>query len=122
MFDNNSSSACTDNDRDLLAPGPSRIESILLTSCLPNYVKTAAITSVWERLIDDKEILRLTKTETLETDDPATIERLGIRKKALSGHLGTNLICVLIRLPGASYTVEIDPTTDSIIHWEWQEA
>ena len=122
MFDSNPSSQRSDSDLDLSSPEPSRIESILLNSCLPKYVKTAAISRVCEHLIDEREISRLTEADNLEKDDPAIIERLEIRKKALSAHSGTKLTCVLIRLPGASYTIEIDRTTDSIIHWEWQKS
>ena len=31
------------------------------------------------------------------------------------------LICVFIRLPGVIYTIEIDPGTEEVIHWEWQK-
>ena len=122
MLDSNSSPTHLDNEFDLSAPEPSSIKFILRNPCLPNYLKTAAISHVCERLIDESEISRLTETDKLEKNDPATINRLEIRKKALTEHLGATLTCVLIRLPGVSYTIEIDRTTDSIIHWEWQES
>lgn len=122
MFDSNPLSQRSDSDLDLSSAEPSRIESILLHSCLPEYVRTAAISHVCERLIDAMEISRLTDASKLEKDDAAILERLEIRKKALSAHTGATLTCVLIHLPGTIYTIEIDRTTDSIIHWEWQRS
>ena len=120
MFDSNSSFQQLDSGSILSAPEPLDIGSILLLSNLPKEVKTARIAYTNERLINETEISRLTEPTLLEKDDPKYIERLRKRRKALSDYLESSLICVLIRLPGVCYTIEIDPVSQSIAHWEWQ--
>ena len=42
------------------------------------------------------------------------------REESLLPHLGKQLYCVLIRLPGVQYTLEVDIESRAIVHWEWQ--
>ncbi len=90
------------------------IESILRGSPLPKPAQSASITYVHERVMDSAEISRLCGCGT---DSDA--ERLAKRREALATHLGKHITCVLIRLPGVSYTIEIDPISQQIVHWEW---
>ena len=98
------------------------IESVLRDSNLPQIVRTSPVSQMFERLIDANEISRLTELGPNEKDNAERIERLRIRREALTKHLGSSLTCVLVRLPGVLYTIEIDPINWSIVHWEWQQA
>ncbi len=98
------------------------IESALRKSNLPRFVKTLPISHTSERIMDANEILRLTELGFYEKDNAERIERLRIRREALKKHQGSTLTCVLIRLPGVLYTIEIDPVNWSIVHWESQRA
>ena len=98
------------------------IESALRNSNLPQFVKTSPIFQLFERLMDANEVLRLTELGLHEKDNAERIERLRIRRVALRKHQGSTLTCVLIRLPGILYTIEIDPVNWSIVHWESQQA
>ncbi len=120
MFDSNSSFPLSDSDSGHSTNDSLDIESVLLRSNLPKEVRAAPISYTNERLINASEISRLTEPTLLEKDDPKYIERLRKRRKALSDYLESSLICVLIRLPGVCYTIEIDPVSQSIAHWEWQ--
>jgi len=97
------------------------IESALKKSNLPRFVKTLPISQIFERIMDASEILRLTELGFNEKDNAERIERLRIRREALKKHQGSTLTCVLVRLPGVLYTIEIDQITSSIVHWEWQQ-
>ena len=97
------------------------IESALRNSNLPHFVKTLPISQLFERFMDANEILRLTELGFNEKDNAERIERLRIRREALRKHQGSTLTCVLIRLAGVLYTIEIDPVNWSIVHWESQQ-
>ena len=97
------------------------IQSALRNSNLPQFVKTLPISQMFERFMDANEILRLTELGFNEKDNAECIEKLRIRREALRKHLGSTLTCVLIRLPGVLYTIEIDPVNWSIVHWELQQ-
>ena len=51
-------------------------------------------------------------------DWPARINR---RRQALSPYCDRNLICGRDRLPGVYYTIEVDPETVRVVHWEWDD-
>ncbi len=97
------------------------IQSALRNSNLPQFVKTLPISQMFERFMDANEILRLTELGFNEKDNAECIEKLRIRREALRKHHGSTLTCVLIRLPGVLYTIEIDPVNWSIVHWELQQ-
>ena len=122
MFDSNSSFQLSDSDSGHSTNDSLDIESVLLRSNIPKEVRTAPISYFNERLINAAEISRLTEPTLLEKDDPKYVERLRHRRKALSAYLGSSLVCVLIRFPGVCYTIEIDPVSQAIVHWEWQPA
>lgn len=97
------------------------IETVLLCSDLPRLVRTARISRIYDRLVDANEISRLTDTRLLSGDKPGQADTLMIRRKALRRYLGSFLTCVYIRLPGCAYTVEIDPDSRTVVHWECQQ-
>ena len=98
------------------------IESVLRNSNLPQFIKISPIPQLFERLIDANEISRLTELGPNGKDNAERIERHSIRREALNKYLGSTLTCVLVRLPGVLYTIEIDPINCSISHGEWQRA
>lgn len=122
MFESNPSFHNSDSDLDRSAPDSLDIESILHRSNLPKDVKTALDFQVFERLMDAEEIARLTDPSRFQQDGSEYVERLQVRRKVLGVYLESTLLCVLIRLPGVTYTIEIDPVAQQIVHWEWQRA
>ena len=89
----------------------------LIRNCpeIPADVGEARFARVDERRID-KSLLQFLKEKNEETDS-VTMQR---RFEILSTYLDRSLICVLIRLPGVCYTIEVDPEEDCIVHWEWR--
>ena len=89
-------------------------------SDLPTQIKSAEITYITERVIDKNELARLTSPRSSNQEKPELAALLLARRGALRAYLGSLLTCVFIRLPGVHYTIEIDPVSSSVIHWEWQ--
>ncbi len=120
MFDDDSISSQADLDQSSEIYSPLDIQAVLLCSDLPEAVKVARIHYTCQRLIDANEISRLTDPKSLGNEDPILLQQLSARRKALSPYLGSFLTCVCMCLPGAYYTLEIDPISKSVVHWEWQ--
>lgn len=95
----------------------------VIKSCaeLPFEVRKAKFMQVEERLIDECLLVRLTNQLSLESNATDWVDRFQSRQDALSPYLGSILTCVFIRLPGVHYTIEIDPITRAVVHWEWQQ-
>lgn len=87
---------------------------------LPPEVSSAEFTRVDERLLDQQLLSFLASESVPESDEADRVVRQQCRKGALSPYLGRILICVFIRLPGVHYTIEIDPDSERVVHWEWQ--
>ena len=119
MFDNTRSAEFVDISVEDTG-AVSAVELVLQKSSLPDAVRSAPVSRVFERLIDAREIERLTQPSPHSEDNPAVLDKLEIRRKALTNYLGTSLTCLLIHLPGAFYTVEIDTALMKVVHWEWQ--
>lgn len=106
-----------------LAIEPITLQGIVQNcSELPCQVKIAKFTFVEKRLIDKKLLHRLSNYQTTNNLAADSAIRLRRRREALSSYLGKDLICVLIRLPGVQYTIEVDPVSQNVVHWEWQLA
>lgn len=99
---------------------PASIESIMFASTLPEIVKNARVSKTFERIMDAAEIARLTEPNMLEKDNPVVLERLKMRREALTGSKDARLTCLLINIPGVIYTIEIDIVNACIVHWEGQ--
>ena len=89
---------------------------------LPPDVASAELTSVNERVIDQRLLSFVVNQSASECNDSDWLVRQQCRKSALSRYLGRVLICVFIRLPGVQYTIEVDPELERVVHWEWQTA
>ena len=87
---------------------------------LPPDVSSAEFTRVDERLLDQQLLSFLASESVAESDEADRVVRQQRRNGALSPYLGSILICVFIRLPGVHYTIEIDPESERVVHWEWQ--
>lgn len=107
------------SDSDFETEDSLDVRRIIERSKLPGGVKVAPLTAVIDRIIDPAEIARLTTDCQPRHDDEQWAARIDLRRQALTRHLGNTLICVLIKLPGIFYTIEIDPNSKSIIHYEW---
>ena len=88
---------------------------------LPPDVTRAELTRIDERIIDQRLLSFLVGQSAPEHHDPEWLGRQSYRKDALSPYLGRVLICVFIRLPGIHYTIEVDPESQRVVHWEWQD-
>lgn len=106
-----------DETRDKIEEG--YLRSIMAGSPkLPPTVVAASLTKIYDRILDDKTIAAVTDPTSFAHDDAEKQCRL--RKKALAAYRGKRLICVLISLPGAFYTIEIDPCLRKVVHWEYR--
>ena len=89
-------------------------------SALPDAVRLAGIgyveTHILERFLFE-EISSQAPQPGMAEDWP---ERLRRRREALEPYVDKLLVCVLIRVPGTHYTIEIDPIEASVVYWEWQ--
>ena len=96
----------------------------LIKNCtaIPSEISEAKFSRVVERKIDESLLRYLTDNGDHENGDEELAPETQCRLQALSPYLDRTLICVLIRLPGVHYTIEIDPTDDRVVHWEWQAA
>ena len=99
--------------------GKMDLHSIVKESAhLPPEVLAAEFSYVHDRILDQQTIATLTDPSSSTTSD--SIKRHRQRRTALMPYLDKRLICVCIRLPGVLYTIEINPGTEEVIHWEWQ--
>ena len=96
----------------------------LIKNCtaIPSEISEAKFARVVERKIDESLLRYLTENGDPDGGDKELTPETRRRLEALSPYLDRTLICILIRLPGVNYTIEIDPTNDRIVHWEWQAA
>jgi len=121
MLDGQTGNFAFDFDAHELWPEFPDVEAVIeCCSMLPTAVRSAPITSAFERILDYEEMDRLTNPESLERQDTNQLERLQLRRESLRPNLGLLLTCVLIRLPGIHYTIEIDRESGSVVHLEWQ--
>ena len=93
------------------------LREILGESGFPEIVASAPISRVVVRTVDAREITRLTDPASADAgpDEHSILEK---RRMALTRYLGKSLTCVLIHLPGARYTIEIDPDARKVVYWE----
>ncbi len=95
----------------------------LIRNCrgVPVEVSEANFARVITRIID-KSLLNsfLSNYESINDNALGTVEKR--RYDALSPYVGRTLVCVLIILPGVTYTFEIDLAGEYVIHWEWKAA
>ena len=99
-------------------PDVEALRSILAGSRkLPPAVVESRFARICDRVLDEKITAALTDPDQCPQEDAN--KRCERRKKALTPYLGKRLVCVLINLPGVMYTIEIEPTSERVIHWEW---
>ena len=87
---------------------------------LPEEVRSARIARVEGRLLDRRLFAQLISQSAPRNDEVGWSSRILRREESLLPHVGKILFCVLIRLPGVQYTVEVDPLAKTVVHWEWQ--
>jgi hypothetical protein len=88
---------------------------------LPVAVRQARFTRVEGRVLDQEVMKVLTSQSRPPNCNGDWALRLQKRRESLLLNLGKLIYCIFIRVPGAHYTVEIDPEAKTVIHWEWQE-
>ena len=105
-------------DPDDFEPDVEALRSILAGSRkLPPAVVESRFARICDRVLDEKITAALTDPDQCPQEDAS--KRCERRKKALTPYLGKRLVCVLINLPGVMYTIEIEPASEEVIHWEW---
>ncbi len=87
---------------------------------LPEEVRGARIARVEGRLLDRTLFAQLISQPAPRSEEVGWSSRILRREESLLPHVGKVLFCVLIRLPGVQYTVEVDPMAKTVVHWEWQ--
>ena len=87
---------------------------------LPESVRRAQISRIERRQIDRGLFTQLITQSPPPDSEVGWSSRILKREESLLPYLGKELVCVLIRLPGIDYTVEIDPVANTVVHWEWQ--
>lgn len=95
---------------------------ILACDSIPEPVALAEFARVDERRFDETLFRILTNRYPgmqSGTTNKAVLER---RSDALYPYVGRRLACILITLPGARYTIEIDPSDEKVVYWEWHGA
>lgn len=120
MFESSPEFEALELDHQGSTTEPASVVSIMLESTLPETVKSAPVSKTFERVMDAAEIARLTEPNMLEKDNPVVLERMRVRRKALTQCEGARLTCLLINIPGVIYTIEIDVANACVVHWEGQ--
>ena len=120
MFDPNPSARSALTDDGAADETELDLAAVIRDSDLPDAVKAVRPVFLSERLIDSAEIERLTTDAGEVGDQTSRSRQLRERRRALQRHAGRTLVCAVIRLPGVLYTIEIDPHTHAVVHWEWQ--
>ena len=87
---------------------------------LPEIVRGAQFSRIDRRVLDHGLFTQLITQTPPPSSEVGWSSRILRREESLFPYLGKVLVCVLIRLPGVEYTVEIDPETKAIVYWEWQ--
>ena len=103
------------------APEPETlIRKILLAHAdIPNAVGESRITYFEFRVLSSEVLFDICTQHPIPGHEDEWATRLQRRKLALHKHVGSELLCAVIPQPGALYTVEIEPVTCKIVHWEW---
>jgi len=94
----------------------------LVENCpdIPKQAREADVAHVEDRLFDDSLFRKVTEKSGRNTTDGSQADSLQRRIESLTPFIGRRLVCMVIRLPGVRYTIEIDPIGERIVHWEWQ--
>ena len=87
---------------------------------LPESVRDAEIARIDGRALDKNLFTQLISQPPPPNSEIGWSTRILKREESLLPYLGQVLFCILIRLPGVQYTVEVDPVTKTVVHWEWQ--
>lgn len=89
---------------------------------LPEGVRAAQFARIDPRPLDRNLFTQLITQSPPPNSEIGWSSRILKREESLLPYLGKILFCVHIRLPGAQYTVEVDPVAKAVVHWEWQSA
>ncbi len=89
---------------------------------LPVIVRSADFTRVEGRFFDHETYRGLISQSPPEGAEEGWSMRIWQRETALEPWIDKYLICVLVRLPGAQYTIEISADEKRVVYWEWQVA
>lgn len=95
-------------------------EVIVTHDALPEAVRSADFGYVESRILQANVLDEITSQAPLPHLAGDWSERLQRRRAALEPYLGRLLVCVLIRVPGTHYTIELDPDAREVVYWEWQ--
>ncbi|NOX68820.1 MAG: hypothetical protein GXP15_06520 [Gammaproteobacteria bacterium] len=94
----------------------------LVENCpdIPIQAREADVAHVEDRLFDDSLFRKITENTGQGVTEGSEADSMQRRVESLAPFIGRRLVCMVIRLPGVRYTIEIDPMEERIVHWEWQ--
>lgn len=94
----------------------------LVENCLdiPVTAREADVAHVEDRLFDESLFRKITENQQTDVAGHSPDDSVQRRIESLRPFIGRRLVCMVIRLPGVRYTIEIDPAEERIVHWEWQ--
>lgn len=87
---------------------------------IPTAVVAAGISHRLDRMLSPALFDAITTQPKISGTDAAWAKRLHRRKARLKRFVGRRLVCAFIRVPGVHYTIEIDPDSQNVVHWEAQ--
>jgi len=95
----------------------------LVENCpdIPTEAREADVAHVEDRLFDDSLLRKITEHQEKGAAGGSPADSVQRRIESLTPFIGQRLVCMVIRLPGVRYTIEIDPAAERIVHWEWQK-
>lgn len=103
------------------SPNESLIKrAILGHPSIPSGVADSEVSHIELRKMTRQLYESLCASSTVPADDDRSSARLAKRRESLRELIGTRLLCAVVPLPGALYTIEVDPRTEAVVHWEWQ--
>ena len=95
--------------------------AIRACEALPAEVRNAQFTYIKERRIDRSSLGYLESQSATAAKGSDLSAQVARRRQALRPYFGHNLICGYVRLPGVYYTIEVDPKSECVVHWEWDD-
>ena len=87
---------------------------------IPTAVVKAGISHRLDRVLSPALFDAIIAQPKVGGSDEAWAKRLYRRRVRLKRFVGRRLVCAFIRVPGAHHTIEIDPDSQNVVHWEAQ--
>lgn len=87
---------------------------------ISSHISEAPFAHVSQRKITLEQYHDLTTQVCQGGDSDSWRARIDARRSRLASYVGRSLVCIFIRFPTAHFTVEIDPKSSAVVHFEGQ--